>query len=94
MHKIGKFLMQMLHVFRHRIRDWLHCNGSGADETKTEETIWGGWGHRRTNKQYLVGLWSNSDYELSQETNTQNGTCHCGLKNLGCEKLALKLDGF
>ncbi len=36
MHKIGKFLMQMLHVFRHRIRDWLLCNGSGADETKTE----------------------------------------------------------
>jgi hypothetical protein len=48
----------------------------------------GGWGHRRTSKQYLAGLWSNSDSELSQEINAQNGTCYCGLQKLSCEKLA------
>jgi hypothetical protein len=41
----------------------------------------------------LAGLWSNSDSALSQDINAQNGTCHCGLQNIGCEKLALKLDG-
>jgi Mn-containing catalase len=54
----------------------------------------GGWGRRRTSKQYLAGLWSISDSELSQEINDQNGTCHCGLQKFGCEKLALKLDSF
>jgi hypothetical protein len=33
----------------------------------------GGWGHRRTSKQSLAGLWSNSNSELSQEINAQNG---------------------
>jgi hypothetical protein len=42
----------------------------------------------------LAGLWSNSDAELSQEINAQNGTCHCGLQKLGSKKFALKLDGF
>ncbi len=38
-------------------------------------------------------LW-NSDSELSQEINAQNGSCHCCLQKLGSKKLALKLDGF
>ncbi len=45
-------------------------------------------------EQYLAGLWSNSNSELSQEINAQNGTCHCGLQKFDCEKLVLKLDGF
>jgi hypothetical protein len=42
----------------------------------------------------LAGLWSNSDSELSQRINVQNGTCHCGLQKFSCEKFALKLDDF
>jgi hypothetical protein len=51
-------------------------------------------GHHCTNKQNLADLWSNSDSELPQEINAQNGTCHCGLQKLGSKKFALKLDGF
>jgi hypothetical protein len=53
-----------------------------------------GPGSRRTSKQNLAGLWSNSDSELSQEINAQNGTCHCGLQKTGGKKFALKLDSF
>jgi hypothetical protein len=44
-------------------------------------------------KQTVLG-WSleQSDSELSQEINAQNGTCRCGLPKFGCIKLALKLD--
>jgi hypothetical protein len=42
----------------------------------------------------LAGLFSNRDSELSHEINAQDGTCHCGLQNFGCKKLALKLDCF
>jgi hypothetical protein len=37
--------------------------------------------------QYLAGLWSNSNSELSQEINAQNGTCHCGLQKLAVKNL-------
>ncbi len=58
------------------------------------EAVRGPLGCRRTSKQYLAGFWSNSDSELPQEINAQNGTCHCGLLKFGCKKLALKQAGF
>jgi hypothetical protein len=51
-------------------------------------------GHRCTSKQNLAGLCNNSDSELPQEINAQNGTCQCGLQKLGRKKFVLKLDGF
>jgi hypothetical protein len=42
----------------------------------------------------LAGVWGNSDLEFSQKVNAQNGTCHCGLQEIGNKKFALELDSF
>jgi hypothetical protein len=64
-------------------------DGSTMGEVLGKRWFRSGWGHRRTSKQYLAGLWRNSDSELSQEINA-----HCGLQKFGCKELALKLDDF
>ncbi len=67
-------------------------DGMESNSSTIGETL--GKGSSVESKQYLAGLWSNSDSELSQEINAKNGTCHCGLQNFSCKKLALKLGGF
>jgi hypothetical protein len=67
------------------------AEGSTACEPLGQKRFDGGWAIA---EKYLAGLWSHSNSELPQEINAQNGTCHCGLQKFGCEKLALKLDGF
>ncbi len=93
-----EFLKQTLHLIRERIRDFLcHWNRNrrlNNGQNAGQRWCGGGWVHCRTSKQCLAGLWSNSDSELSQEINAQNGTCHCSLQKFCCKKLALKLDGF
>jgi hypothetical protein len=42
----------------------------------------------------VPGLWSNSESELSQEINAQNGTSNSCLQETGSKKFALKLDSF
>jgi hypothetical protein len=54
----------------------------------------GGRGRCGAGKLYLVDVWSNSDFEFSQEVNALNGTSHSGLKKTGCKEFALELDGF
>jgi hypothetical protein len=92
------FLKQTLHVVRDRIRDFL-CRRNGNRRLNNERNAgqrWfsSGWGRHHTSKQYLAGLWTNSDSELSQEINAQNRICHCSLQKFCFKKLALKLGGF
>ncbi len=93
-----EFFKQTIHVIVDRIRDFL-CRWNGNKRLNNrrnagQRRFGGGCDRHSASKQNLAGLWSNSDSELSQEINAQNGTCHCGLQNFGCKKLALKLDGF
>jgi hypothetical protein len=53
-----------------------------------------GWNRCSARKKYLAGLWSNSDFELSEEVNAQNGTCHSKLQKLRRKKFAMELDSF
>jgi hypothetical protein len=52
----------------------------------------GGWSRCHASKKYLAGLWGNSDFELSEEVNAQNGTCHSGLQKLRRKQFAMELD--
>ncbi len=93
-----EFFKQTLHILMYRIRDFL-CRWNGNIRVNNrrnagQRRFGGGLDRHSTSKQYLASLWSNSDSELSQDINAQNGTCHCSLQNFGCKKLALKLDGF
>jgi hypothetical protein len=93
------FSKQMLHVFRYRIRDlsccrWVRNSQFNNWRNIGQRCFGSSLGRRCTSKQYLGGLLSNSDSELSQELKAQNGTCHYGLQKFGCKQLALKLDGF
>jgi hypothetical protein len=54
----------------------------------------GGRGRCSASKLYLLDLWNNSDFEISQKVNAQNGISHSGLQKTGCEKFALKLHTF
>jgi hypothetical protein len=38
-------------------------------------------------KKALAGFWGNSDFEFSQEIDTQTGSCHCGLQKLELKRL-------
>jgi hypothetical protein len=62
---------------------------------KTRQRGFGGsLGRRHTSKHDLAVLWGNSDSELSQEINAQNGTSNSCLQETGSKKFALKLDHF
>jgi hypothetical protein len=71
-----------------------HKRGTRNLRKTGQKRFGGGQGHRRRSKQNLVGFWSNSDFELSQQINAQNWTYHCSLQKTGSEKFALKLDSF
>jgi hypothetical protein len=92
----GEFFTQMLHVVGDRIRNFFVLPMEWEQSVQQLAKCWaktvrGSWGRCSTSKQYFAGLWSNSDSDLSQEINAQNGTCHCGLQKFHCKKLALKL---
>ncbi len=69
------------------------ADGLGCVLRKTSQRGFGGvLGRRHTGKHEFAGLWSNSDSELSQESNVQNGTS-C-LQETGSKNFALKLGKF
>ncbi len=82
----------MLHVVRDRIKDFLSCRWNGNSRFDNwrnvgQDRFGGSWGRRCTSKQYLAGLWNDSDSKLSQEINAQNGICHCSLQKFAVKSL-------
>jgi hypothetical protein len=69
------------------VAEWNENKRLNSGQNVGQRHFGGGWGRCRSSKQYLAGLWSNSDSQLSQEINAQNRTCHCGLQNLAVNSL-------